>query len=96
MVLVTTMVLGTAGKVLLPWEILECNSENSTIKEFFCNQVLPRVHGSDIDTTQIEVKNTALLFVYIYLPCINIHTDSRFQDVFGHPTTSEEHRPSDI
>ena len=60
------MVLGTAGKVLLPWEILQCHSENSTIRDFFCNQVLPRVHGSDIDTTQIEVKNTALLYVYIF------------------------------
>ena len=51
-----TVVHGSGGRVLMPWEIVQCHSEAITIRDFFITILLPRLGLSEY-AGEPEVKD---------------------------------------
>ena len=50
-----TVVQGGSGQVLMPWEIIQCNLETQTIKDFCNSNLFPKI-SSDIQIDQCQVQ----------------------------------------
>ena len=63
-----TVVQGSGGRVLLPWEIVQCHSEAITIRHFFVTILLPKLGLSEF-AGEPEVK---IRVVYMHDTCIEL------------------------
>ena len=56
-----TVVHGSGGRVLVPWEIVQCHSEAITIHDFFITLLLLRLALSEYGGVEVFVLLTCLI-----------------------------------
>ena len=58
-----TVVQGAGGRVLVPWEIFQCNLETQSIREFYNAVLIPRISSDIVDQSQVwyDILKTKLI-----------------------------------
>ena len=60
----TTVVQGSGGRVLLPWEMVQCHSKVITIRDFFITILLPGLGLSEV-ADEPEVRSEQNVYILI-------------------------------